>query len=238
MNDVEQANLRNDIVQALKILVGEGLFEKAYGHISARVPGEDLCLITGHIHGLEKTLDDLSADDVLLIDMDGNVKEGDLEPPGEFPIHTEIYRKREDVNSVVHCHPRAPVTLSIAGQDVLPVSFRGTIFSPSVPTFVDPTQIDDREKGSALADCLGSNRAVVLRGHGVACTGSSVMEAAVTTLDLEDVAQFQLDASALGEPQVVGDEYMRSGVIAGLEDEFFTSAWNYFVAKYRKKAAS
>lgn len=227
----EVVGLKEQVLQALRILVGEGLFEKAYGHISVRL-SNDTCLMTGHIHGQQKTFHDLGLDDIISIDLDGNVQAGDLEPPGEFPIHTEIYKARDDVGCVIHCHPRAAVTLSIAGKNVLPVSMRGTIFSPEVPTFTDPTQIDDVEKGRALARCLATGRAVVLRGHGVTCVGKDIMEAAVTTLDLEDTAKFQLQASAIGDPIPVDREHMSSGVIAGLEDEFFSSAWLYYLAKY------
>jgi L-fuculose-phosphate aldolase len=232
MSDI--GSLKEQMLQGLRIMTREALFEKAYGHISARV-GDGHCLMTGHIHGQQRTLDDLGPADILLVDLDGNVEEGELETPGEFPIHTEVYKARPDVGCVVHCHPRAPVTLSIAGKDVLPVNFRGTIFSPRVRTFTDPTQIDDEEKGRAMAEALGNDRAVVLRAHGVVCVGKDVPEAVVTTIDLNEVARFQLEASAIGEPLVVGEEYMRNGVIAGLEDEFFSSAWNYYVARLGKE---
>lgn len=227
--------LKEEIPEALRIMVGEGLFEKAYGHISVRIPDTGLCCMMGHIHDQQRTLDSIGADDILVVDMKGHVREGALEPPGEFYIHTEILKRRPDVGAVVHCHPKAPVTLSIAGQNVLPVSIRGTIFAPEVPTFTDPTQIDTAEKGAAHAEKLGDGRAVVLRAHGVTCVGKDLMEATVTTIDLSEVAQLQLDASSISKPLIIEDKYVSGGVIAGLEHEFFSSAWQYFVAKYRDR---
>lgn len=233
--DVTQ--LKSHIVQALRVLLGEGLIEKAYGHISVRIPDSDRCCIVGHIHGITRTLDSITVEDILVIDMDGNVQEGQLEPPGEFPIHTEIYKRRPDVGAVVHCHPKSPVALSIAGECVLPVTMRGAIFAPEVPTFSDPTQIDTSEKGEGVAEVLSDNRAVVLRGHGVVVVGENLVEACVATVDLEEVAQLQLAAYSSGrEPQVIEGSYMSGGVIAGLEDEFFSGPWHYYLAKYSEKS--
>jgi L-fuculose-phosphate aldolase len=226
------------ILQALRIMVGEGLFEKAYGHVSARIPETELCCLLGHIHDQERTLDSVTEEDIIVIDMAGSVHEGVLEPPGEFPIHTEIYKRRPEIGSIVHCHPRAPIILSIAGQNVRPVSMRAVIFAPEVPTFADPTQIDSPDRGAALAEALGNARAIVLRGHGVVCTGGDVVEASVTALDLDEAAQLQLAASSIGEPLIIEDEHISKGVIRGLEGEFFTSAWHYFVAKYNVESGS
>jgi ribulose-5-phosphate 4-epimerase/fuculose-1-phosphate aldolase len=113
---------------------------------------------------------------------------------------------------------------------------RGSIFAPEVPVVDDPTQIDTPEKGAAVAEALGSARAVVLRGHGVVCVGQSIIEATVTTIDLNENAQLQLAAAAIGEPRVVRAEHLGTdGVIQGLEHEFFSSSWHYHVAKERER---
>jgi ribulose-5-phosphate 4-epimerase/fuculose-1-phosphate aldolase len=224
------------ILTALAILRSERVFEKAYGHISVRTQAGDHCWIMRHIHGEERTLDSFSEEDLIIIDLDGHVTSGTGEPPGEYPIHTEIYKRRPDVGAIVHCHPKAPVILSIAGRAVRPVSMRGSIFAPEVPVADDPTQIDTPEKGAAVADALGNGRAVVLRGHGVVCVGQRLVEATVTTIDLNENAQLQLAAAAIAEPRVVQAEHLGAdGVIQGLEHEFFSSSWLYHVAKERAR---
>jgi ribulose-5-phosphate 4-epimerase/fuculose-1-phosphate aldolase len=230
----DERSSHSAILTALAILRSENVFEKAYGHISVRTQAGDHCCIMRHIHGEERTLDTFSEEDLIVIDLDGHVALGTGEPPGEYPIHTEIYKRRPDVGAIVHCHPKAPVILSIAGRAVLPVSMRGSIFAPEVPVADDPTQIDTPEKGAAVADALGDGRAVVLRGHGVVCVGQSIVEATVTTIDLNENAQLQLAAAAIAEPRVVRAEHIGSdGVIQGLEHEFFSSSWHYHVAKER-----
>lgn len=225
--------VRAEILEGLRVLTGEGMFEKAFGHISARLPGTDLVCVLGHIHAEERTLGELHPEDVVVADLDGNVVEGSLEPPGEFAIHTGVYRMRPDVGAVVHCHPRAPVTLSIARQEILPVTWRASIFGPRVPLFEDPRQIETPEAGAELAHALGNGRAVVLMGHGVVCVGETVGQAAVVTLDLNDAARFQLGALAAGGAHPLDPRFLGDRASTPAHAEGFTAAWQYFRAKYR-----
>jgi ribulose-5-phosphate 4-epimerase/fuculose-1-phosphate aldolase len=223
---------RQQLLQGLRVLDGEGMFEKAFGHISARVPNSELIVMMGHVHDHERTLAQTQADDLIVIDPNGRVVEGRFDPPGEFPIHTEVLRARPDVISVVHCHPRGPVTLSITRTPVLPVTWRASIFFPEVPLFPDPRQIETTEQGRQVAEALGDGRAVTLIGHGVVCVGASVGQAAVVTLDLNDAARFQLEAMAAGEAHTLPGELVGHRRTTAPSAEGFTSAWNFYRAKW------
>jgi ribulose-5-phosphate 4-epimerase/fuculose-1-phosphate aldolase len=221
------------VIEALQVLDGEGMFEKAFGHISARVPGTDLVCMMGHVHDLERTLAQTRPEDLIVIDLDGTVLDGRFDPPGEFPIHTEVLRNRPDVGCVVHCHPRFPVTLSITRTPLKIVTWRSSIFHPGVPLFDDCRQIETAEHGQQVADALGEGRAVILTGHGVVCVGVDPGQAAVVTLDLDDAARFQLDAMAAGGAHELPDaQVAHRGASTPPEAEGFTSAWNFFRAKY------
>lgn len=226
------AAVKQEILDALFVLLNEGMFEKAFGHISARIPGTDLICMMGHIHDTERTLFDITTDELIVIDADGNVVDGLLEPPGEFPIHTEVLRARPDVNCVVHCHPHWPVALSITRQDLIPVTYRAGIFFPRVPRFPDPRQIEQPEHGQAVAATLGSGRAVMLTGHGVVCVGENVQQAAVVTIDLADAARFQMEAMASGQAHALADEYIAYRQHTPADAEGFTAAWNYYSTKW------
>jgi ribulose-5-phosphate 4-epimerase/fuculose-1-phosphate aldolase len=226
--------VRHDVVDALRVLDGEGMFEKAFGHISARVPGTDLVVMMGHVHDHERTLSETTPDSLIVVDLDGTVLAGHLEPPGEFPIHTELYKARPDIGCVVHCHPRYPVALSITRTPVQAVTWRASIFHPHVPLFEDPRQIETPEHGAQVAAALGDGRAVTLMGHGVVCVGASVGQAAVTTIDLNDAARFQLDAMSAGGAHPLPDELIGHRRFTPPEAEGFTSAWNFYRAKWRR----
>ena len=62
----------------------------------------------------------LTTDDIVTVDLDGNLVEGTARPPLEFHIHSEIYRARPDVQAVMHTHPRWSTFLTMAGAAYQP----------------------------------------------------------------------------------------------------------------------
>src|SRR5262245_24188666 len=94
----QQAEL---LATACKILYRLGLSDYL-GHPSVRA-GEHVLIKPKHSPSV-RGMDTMRAADMVLIDLDGNLVEGDHEPPSERFIHTEIYRARSDVESVVHTH--------------------------------------------------------------------------------------------------------------------------------------
>ena len=170
-NQVDQ--IKQKIVDGMKILLRDGLMELNTGHLSVRVPGKDLICMPGHLHDQARTLDTLIFDDIITIDMEGNKVEGELSAVGERFIHTKIYAARPDVGSVIHCHPQLATCFSIAGVKIFPVYHRAAIFHPGVPIWDYPGQIDKPELGQQLAEALGKGPAILVRGHGAVTVGES-----------------------------------------------------------------
>ena len=111
--DPEQ--LRRDVVRANHIAHGAGLVT-AFGHVSARVGGSDSFVIPSRASPALASLERL-----LLMDLDGNVLEGEGSPNSEFWIHARIYATRPDVGAVAHVHPPGCVVLSQLGETVRPL---------------------------------------------------------------------------------------------------------------------
>ncbi|WP_181780131.1 class II aldolase/adducin family protein [Pseudonocardia pini] len=229
------AAVKEQILDALYVMLNEGLFEKAFGHVSCRVPGTDLYCIVGHIHDTERTLFDITADEIIVIDPDGRVAQGEMEPPGEFPIHTEILRARPDVNTVVHCHPHWPVALGATRKPFKPVTYRAGTFWRGVERCPEPRQIETPERGRLVVEHLAQNRAVILAGHGVAVVGASPAQAAVLTVDLQDACRFQMEAEWAGGAHALEDEYIAWRADAPADAETFTAPWNYYSVKWNRK---
>lgn len=227
------ADYKKRLLKALRVLLNEGIFEQTMGHISVRIPDTDQIVIPGHIHKLRRTLDSLTEDDLAVIDLEGNWVEGKLKPPGERFIHTEIYKIRPDVNSVVHAHAPFAVAFSIAGERILPCYHRGTIFKPFVPIHSYPAQINTPELGADVARTLGQGYACLLRGHGMVCVGETPEEAAVVAITLETAAIHQMRVRMLGrEPSIIEDEYLDGYFIKGIDkEEFFANPWVYYSSK-------
>lgn len=233
-NAADVLEIKKKIVQVIRILDGEHLFEMSTGHVSARVPGTDMICILGHVHHDGRTLDTVTVDDIVTMDIEGRLIEGATNPPGEKYIHTAIYKRRPDVMAVVHNHPRLGTAFSIAGQEIYPVSFRGSIFAPKVPVHMYPGQIDTPELGMDVAVALGDGYSVLLQGHGAVSVGGSLEEACCVAIALEVTAETQLIASQLGKPTVIPPEHLEGRFVKGMTpEEYFSIAWSFYSAKHK-----
>jgi L-ribulose-5-phosphate 4-epimerase len=174
------------------------------GHVSVRLPEGDRFLISAYIRGNGRTfLNDLTAADVLTVDLEGRSLVPGMKPVGEVIIHSAIYKARPDIKSVIHVHPFWATTLSIAGKQILPVgtSF-GHYFPDGVPVLDNGFGwLVIEEHGEQIVNAMGSGNALVHKGHGIVVAGESVEETVVKSVSLEQLAQQQAYASMLGTPK-------------------------------------
>ena len=184
------AKLREEIALACRILGHEGQGDTVYGHVSARDPGGRGFWMKPAAMGLEE----IRASDLLLVDLDGKVLAGRRPRHIEYPIHSEIYRARDDVQAVVHTHPEHATAFSSLRVPLRPISHEASLFvPPDVPRFSDTTDlIVDAPLGRAVAIALGNAWALLLENHGVVTAGPTVMDATLRAFFLEKAARVQL----------------------------------------------
>jgi ribulose-5-phosphate 4-epimerase/fuculose-1-phosphate aldolase len=186
--------LTRDTLKAWRFLYKRGFIE-GFGHISARLPDADRFLIVRHSLGPRATEDDL-----LVMDLKGRKISGTGDPPGEFPIHSEIYRARPDVGSVIHYHGLYSTAFTTSRHILRPIHSLGTIFHDGIPTYPDPKLVLDMQRGAALARALGPHRAVLMRAHGAAVTGARIDETVGAAFLFEENARRACVSAGLGEP--------------------------------------
>lgn len=219
--------LRATLALACNILAMEGHTDISLGHASARDPGAQEYWVKASGLGLEE----VTADDMILVDFAGKKLRGDRPAHRELPIHAEIYRKRPDVNAVVHTHPPYATALTATVQPLRPVSHEGTLF-PDLPRFTLTTDlIITPDQGRALAEALGSHRAVLLKNHGVVTVGASIPEATLLAIFLERAARMQSLAGTFG-PIVWTDP---EEAAAKAERIYHPKAMQNFWEYYRRK---
>ncbi len=199
---VHGAKLRQRLVIACRILARLGLVDYL-GHVSVRIPGSDHLLITPRGYAVGG-LQSFTPEDLLVIDEDGQPVEGRHPVPSELPIHTEIYRARPDVRSVVHTHQPLATAFSVAGRPIEPVHIVGCeLFEAPIPVYASPNLVTHIEQGRAVAATLGAHRLVLLRGHGIVSVGASVEEAVLNAIFLEQQATYLSRSLMLGTPQTL-----------------------------------
>jgi ribulose-5-phosphate 4-epimerase/fuculose-1-phosphate aldolase len=186
--------LVSDALKAWRFLYKRGFIE-GFGHLSVRLPDQDRVLLTRHSLGPAAT-----ADDLLEMDLQGSKRSGRGDPPGEFPIHLEIYKARPDVGSVIHYHGMYSTAFTTSEQRLRPIHLLGTIFHDGIPIYPDPRLITDQRRGAALANVLGPHRAVLMRAHGAAITGTDLKETTASAFLFEENARRACVSAGLGKP--------------------------------------
>jgi HCOMODA/2-hydroxy-3-carboxy-muconic semialdehyde decarboxylase len=131
---------------------------------------------------------------------------------GERFIHTEIYKARPDVQSVIHNHAEAVIPFGLTNVPLRPVVAQAGFLPPVTPVFEvravhgqDPVRgmlVTNAKLGAALAEALGSNPVILMRGHGETVVGASVREATVRAI--YSVIDARVEAAALAlSPDIV-----------------------------------
>jgi len=188
--------LREEIAGVCRRMSESGLVVGTSGNVSART--EDGVLVTPS--GLDYAV--LEPEDVVLVDLEGRVLEGDLLPSVETPMHTGIYRARPDVSGIVHTHSRFATTLACLGWEIPPVHYMLAVLSDEgrVPLARYATYGTPELAANAVEALGASHRACLLRNHGTIAVGSSPGEAYSRTELLEEMAELYYRARLAGEP--------------------------------------
>ena len=190
-----ETDLRAEIVRIGRMMHAQELVDGTSGNISARL-GPDRILTTPS--GLAKGF--LEPDQLIVVNMRGELVQGasGLRPTSELLMHLEAYRRRPDVNGVVHAHPITAVALSIAGvslaECVVPEAVVVLGLIPTTP-YANPSS---EENQRAIADVIVSHDALVLQYHGTLTVGIDVNEAYLRLETLEHTAKIIALTKMLG----------------------------------------
>lgn len=192
---------RIDLVIANRVMARCGAVD-AYGHLSVRHPLDSNRLLISRSLSPEF----VEPDDILELTLDGDYAGDDRRNTyRERYIHSEMYRARRDVNAVVHGHPKQILPFSVSETQLRPVYFGSNECGANIPTwdirddFGDTNiLISTREHGAAAARAIGTDRVLLLRGHGMISVGRSAMQLVRVAKTLLVNAEMYMDALRLG----------------------------------------
>lgn len=215
---------RQQLVHCIRMLEKAEIID-FNGHCSIRV-GQDRILINQGNCQRSK----LTVEDIVTIDMEGNLIEGKAKPPLEFHLHTGLYRARQDISAVVHAHPKWSTYLTMTGHAYKPVFAQG-VLPGEAPVLDTPASINTREMADALAGVLGNRASVLMKSHGAATVGKSIVEAFVLAVYLEENAYRQYMAMQIGEPYVFDAQEQQAAVEKLWTASLFQRTWDHYLAK-------
>jgi len=155
------------------------------GNVSMRVGNKVIITPT------KFALAELGEDDLVVIDLDGNILFGTHEPSSETHLHLEIYKVREDINGIVHTHPAATTAFAYAGEPIIPVNPESMQYlSDMVVVPYYPFGTAELAKAAAEAACHAD--ALMLERHGIVALGKDLYAAYNLTELVEQTALMNL----------------------------------------------
>lgn len=222
--------LARKVALACNILSLEGHGDITLGHVTAREQGSEYLYMKPKGIGL----DEVTARDIIMINLDGKKIAGHRGLHSEYPIHTEICRVRPEINCVIHTHPPFSTALAASDRKLRPVSHEGVLFT-NLPVFTDTTELIVKpEQGKAIAAKLGRQKAMLMRNHGVVVAGESVEEAAIYAVLLEKAAKMQFYTELLGAYHWTSEIEVYRKKEQIYHPQNIKNFWNYFVRKVKR----
>lgn len=176
-----------EIIEVSTEIYDKGLVSGKSGNISARFKGEngDIVAITPTLKSLSK----LTEKDIVLVDLDGNTLTNG-KPSSEVNMHLEIYKKRSDVNAIVHTHSPYATGFAHSSKKIKRYEGFGAIKNPFL------SQIEYYKPGSDelaknASEGLGDEDVIILKNHGILCVSDCLKEAGLLAVFVEETAKTQ-----------------------------------------------
>ena len=195
---------RELVVEYGKKLLTENLTNGTGGHISILDPETGYLAISPSGIGYFET----EPEDVVIMDLDGNVVEGDRKPSSEWDLHIEMYKAKPGMNAVVHTHSMYCTVLACLGETLKSSHYilaaMGTDEIPLAPYVTYGT----KELAEAAAAVIGESKACLLANHGMIGVGRDIRDAFGVAEKCEWLAEIQWRCEAVGTPNILPRDEM------------------------------
>jgi L-ribulose-5-phosphate 4-epimerase len=194
--------LKETVCEYNKLLPTHGLVTMTSGNVSGRDPESGYVVIKPS--GV--SFDDLTPEDMSVVDLDGNVVAGHLKPSVDTSTHLCVYRHMPNIASVIHTHSNYATAFAALGEPI-PCCLTAIAdeFGGPIPISAY-ARIGHEEIGREIVRKIGSCPAILIKNHGVFTVGRTVPEAFKAAVMLEDVAKTVYIAKSMGEPIEIPEE--------------------------------
>lgn len=194
---IEEA--KQQVLTTAKKAFNEGLVAGTSGNFSIYLREEDLVVITpSSISYNEMTLEDIS-----VIDLEGNIVAGPYGPSSEWPMHTEIYRQLAHCNALVHTHSPYGTAFAVCHEEIPEILIEMKPFVGGDIKVAPFAPAGSLELGQVTAPYLVDRKACLLANHGTISGGSSIDDAYLSSIYLEDAAKIYHFAKNAGQPVIL-----------------------------------
>ena len=202
---------RTAVVQAAQQLLRLGLVAATSGNVSMRLEGDEkegLIAVTPAGTDYET----MTPEDIVVVDYDVDVIEGDTVPSSESLTHVAVYKARRDISAVIHTHSIYASVLAVAGVALPP------ILDELVAYLGGPVEVAEygfpstEDLGEKAIQAMGERNAVFIRNHGVLAAGRDMPDALRACELVERASQIYIQARALGSVRTLPSEVVEAEV--------------------------
>lgn len=187
--------MKKSVFEANRLLKDSGLIVLTWGNVS-QIDRESGYVV---IKPSGVSYDAMRAEDMVVVDLEGNVIEGDLKPSSDLPTHLELYKAFPEIGGITHTHSRWATVFSQAGAPILALgTTHADVFYGPVPVTRKLTEQEirgayEKETGKVIVETfLGRNPneipAVLVHSHGPFIWGKNAMKSVENAITLEEVA--------------------------------------------------
>jgi L-ribulose-5-phosphate 4-epimerase len=197
---------RKALLKCVLRLYQKGLIQLNSGNVSVRVSDEHLAITPAGI-----SYDDMSEEDLVVIDLNGGAVEGKYKPSSETPMHTTVYKNMPDVKAIVHTHSPFALAFATVGRSIPVISTEGLAVRGPIPVADYACPGTEAQGWAAIKAMKGPPYVMgtLLKNHGVLVTGASLSHAYSIACRIEMAAKVFFLALQIGEPDVLTDDQIK-----------------------------
>ncbi|WNB92659.1 L-fuculose-phosphate aldolase [Bacillus sp. NEB1478] len=194
---------REQVVYYCQQMIQRGLTKGTGGNIS--IFNRDSGLIAISPSGID--YDVMTAEDVVVVDLDGEAMDGDRKPSSELSMHSIFYKRRDDINAVVHTHSPFATTISAMRWDLPAVSYLVAHAGRDVRC-AEYASFGTPELAENAFNAMENRKAVLLANHGFLSGAQNIANAFNIAEEIEFCCEIYYRTKCIGEPVILDDEEM------------------------------
>lgn len=198
---------REKILEISHKLLKTGLIHDGQGNLSIYDRESNLVAITPSA----VPYDQRDVEDICVVDLDGKLIEGKWKSTSESRLHLIYYRKREDVNAVIHTHPLKATVFGVIGNEPMPMILNEAAMGIGGPVPIAPYAMPGTEELAELTlKSTGDGNAAIMAHHGLITVGTDLDYAYFTTIAVETSAATIIMARSMGrDPIAISEEEVK-----------------------------
>lgn len=186
---------KKEVLETAKNAFALRLFAGTSGNLSSILRPEGLIVITP----TNTRYESMELEDIVVVDMAGNVVDGKHRPSSEYPMHRALYEGRPDVNSVVHTHSPYATAFAVNNRNIPLILIEMLPFLGGEVQVAPIQPAGSEDLGRSVLDTIGSKNCCLMANHGVVALGTTMAQAYIRAEYVEDAAKICSIAMQNGE---------------------------------------